>query len=816
MPLQLGEQLALYLQSAVKGGVLKELSMVWRGSLAGFPYRAGEGVFQAQATLSELDFEFQPDWMALTAPYTVLQYDNESLDITADLATLGEVTATEVHAQLPDLMSSQRWLRIDAKVSGQATAARDVLNQSPLSSSVGAALEQVTPFGHITGAFHLSVPFFPQAEFHVQGEVHLAPQRVHIAAVQTDLENVAGVLTFNDTRIDFSPESATWHGIPVSLQVTGDTVADDYRVAAEVHGVWSAAVIAKAFPTVPLLQHFSGELASKADFELVLHKGEGFNYDGSMRTDFTAIASDLPVPFEKQLGEMWFWDTKVYGDDTRLFIQTGVKDTLMFNGQLTLGEERLQSALLRVGPVESMELPMHGMTLRFDTTELDLPPWFEHWANWQQQLSHLSSEVIANSPSLMRFLPPLEHVIGEVEKLDVWGQPFNSVRAELTYNGEYWAGEVNAEQTRLTLDYADYSDSLRVTADFLELQKFPTNEATIAPEQRGLPTNNWLDKLPPIDLVCRICRYDGKDLGRVTLGIDPREEGNQLRHLRILKSGTRLDLSGGWQIVDERLVSSLKGDFNTKNISALLQEWGADSVVRDSEVRVNANLNWSGNLLEYNLDSIDGEVQYAMGSGYLRDVSDGGARLLSVLSLESIVRKLTLDFRDIFARGMFYSSFTGSLLIEDGTVGTQDTEMIGSAGDLTVRGTTNLVTEQLDYQLSYTPKLTSSLPVLLAWMINPPSGLAALVIDRVLQDSKVISRLQYQVTGTMSEPVITEIQRDAKEVTLPESDLRKIQQTLDGEQEPSAKQEPSASKEEPSVPNQNPLIEQEGNHGSNR
>jgi uncharacterized protein YhdP len=87
---------------------------------------------------------------------------------------------------------------------------------------------------------------------------------------------------------------------------------------------------------------------------------------------------------------------------------------------------------------------------------------------------------------------------------------------------------------------------------------------------------------------------------------------------------------------------------------------------------------------------------------------------------------------------------------------------------MSVRGYTNLLDESLNYQLSYVPKVTSSLPVLLAFMVNPPSGISALVLDRVLHDAQVISRLEYKITGTIGEPVVTEVKRDSREVELPE------------------------------------------------
>lgn len=782
LPLQLGEKLATYLQGALKEGELNELNMIWRGSLADFPYRAGEGVFQAQASLAQLNFEFQPDWLPVAAEQATILYKNETIHINTDHATLGEVKASRVRLQLPELLSPQRWLHISAQVSGTPTAAREVFRHSPLESSVGSVLDQVVLGKSITGALRLSVPFFAEADIQIEGEVNLPEQPIHLAALNTTIDDVAGVLSFRGSTIKFKPTTASWQGLPIDIQVTSNMEDEGYQLNATVAGDWTLTHLADAFPTAPFLQNLVGEITSSADFVMYFEE-EGFSYDWNMRTNLTSVDSKLPAPFSKAPGEMWFWDTHVYGDNKELFIQSGVANHAVFDGRLGLGDERLSTARIRLGQIADSELPHQGLALNLDIAQLNMAAWLEIWTGWQKQISALPTALKANSPSILRYVPPLEHIKGIVEQTDVWGQKFNSVRIDMGLSDGKWLGEINADQTRMAIDYAEHSDALRVTADFLELTKVAWLDTEIAAEtkaqQRGQAANNWLKQVPPIEFVCRICRYDGKDFGRVTFGLDPRLEGEQLRHLRILKTGTRLELVGGWYEQNERINSHVKGSFNSKNISALLQELGADSVVRDSETRLDFDLTWSGNLLEFNRDSIDGSIEYAMGAGYLRDVSDGGARLFSVLSLESIVRKLTLDFRDIFARGMFYSSFTGTLNIDDGLVGTQNTEMIGSAGDLTVKGTTNLVTEELNYQLSYTPKVTSSLPILLAWMVNPPSGLAALLIDRVLHEAKVISRLQYQITGTLSAPVIKEIQREAKDVQIPEAERLQIEERLE-------------------------------------
>ena len=61
----------------------------------------------------------------------------------------------------------------------------------------------------------------------------------------------------------------------------------------------------------------------------------------------------------------------------------------------------------------------------------------------------------------------------------------------------------------------------------------------------------------------------------------------------------------------------------------------------------------------------------------------------------------------------------------------------GAAGDLTIKGNTNLVEEVLDYKMSYKPNITSSLPAIAGVLVRTP-GRAALTCTYRSSSSRVI------------------------------------------------------------------------------
>lgn len=104
---------------------------------------------------------------------------------------------------------------------------------------------------------------------------------------------------------------------------------------------------------------------------------------------------------------------------------------------------------------------------------------------------------------------------------------------------------------------------------------------------------------------------------------------------------------------------------------------------------------------------------------------------------------------------------------------TTNTEMDAIAGNMKVRGYTDLVTESLNYDIRFVPQLASSVPTVVllstsAWTM----GLGAFALTKVLEPViEIISEIRFRLTGTMSEPKLEELERKSKEIEIPESVL---------------------------------------------
>ncbi len=366
-----------------------------------------------------------------------------------------------------------------------------------------------------------------------------------------------------------------------------------------------------------------------------------------------------------------------------------------------------------------------------------------------------------------------------MKRLELLGQRFTELQLSARPGEHAWQIEgLSPEFSGRVEIYPDwYSQGLKLVASRLYLNPIaaaaaePDSKAQSEPEpETNLPQGS---DLPPLAVEVDDFRYQDMALGRLLLQASPSATGYQIQTLALSSEDASLQGKGDWLSRDgnnrTQVELNLKGD----KFDLLATRLGLDPGVKDSPLEVRAELNWLGAPLAFNLESLSGKVRFDLGKGHIEQLSDKGARIFSLFSLDSLLRKLSLDFTDVFGKGLYYNSFGGDLTLENGVLKTTNTEMDAIAGNMKVRGYTDLVTESLNYDIRFVPQLASSVPTVVllstsAWTM----GLGAFALTKVLEPViEIISEIRFRLTGTMSEPKLEELERKSKEIEIPESVL---------------------------------------------
>ena len=383
----------------------------------------------------------------------------------------------------------------------------------------------------------------------------------------------------------------------------------------------------------------------------------------------------------------------------------------------------------------------------------------------------------------MHLTAPEEVVVTEVaEVANAEQKADKSSKANFVTNAETVVANNTVATENLTaamseLDEVSVSD---VSADELE-------DNSQLPNINHLLNAEVFANMPTIKAKCASCKYALYDFGDVSFTVERENENTLLLNKFTAKRGkTNMAFDAKWQQDEEQSSTSVKGILNSDNVAREVENIGYVSIIKDSGVEITYDVSWQGAPHDFAMATFDGDLSAKFDDGYLADVDDKGVRILSLLSLQSLVRKLSFDFRDIFSDGMFYRELKGSFTVKDGVAYTDNVRMKGTAGDLTIVGNTNLNSNELDYRMSYKPNLTSSLPVL-AWIatLNPVTFLAGVALDEVITSS-VIAEINFEVTGNLDNPEFKQVSKKNKNISVGRSTPPTIVDNIPDETNPSA------------------------------
>ena len=168
--------------------------------------------------------------------------------------------------------------------------------------------------------------------------------------------------------------------------------------------------------------------------------------------------------------------------------------------------------------------------------------------------------------------------------------------------------------------------------------------------------------LPALDITVDALSYQQQPLGHLQLAMQPRSNGWQLDQLWWSGPEGRARLTGMWQRDGREGVTALRGQFDSQDLGGLLARFGYPDTLRRGRLTAQGALQWQGGVLSPVLSSLRGDLSLRAENGQFAKINPGVGRLLGVISLQSLPRRLTLDFRDVFSDGFAFDFVRGDVI----------------------------------------------------------------------------------------------------------------------------------------------------------
>ena len=783
LPLTVGPDTRAYLKAAIRTGRASDVRFRVQGDLEHFPFaHPQQGSFTVQARLQDVTLDYaprhllpaeQPAWPALERLEGELRIDGTRLEVRearASVAGLPLLRVQAARAVIPDFMADHPQLQVQGVVRGAATEALRFVAQSPVRGYTGGALDEAQAGGTVEVALELAMPLDDVDATRVRGQVRLAGNDLQWSPAVPMLRELRGTLDFTEQGFRVTQASARLLG--GELRFAGGMVpGDGGRVRLQGQGLATAAGLA-ASPDWAWVRWLGAAATGEARYTVALQV-QGDDVELTVDSDLRGLALNLPAPLAKPAPAAWpmrvaLQPLPAARDGARRDrLQLRVQAEALPGGALQAEYERehrgTDTAVRRGRLSLGADLPAwpdEGVAAALRLPRLDVDAW-------QAALDGIPGGGLTGAQA--RAYWPTRYGVG-LEELRWGGRTFEALSLSGTRSGDLWRLRVAAPQLDGSLEI-EAGAQPRVLARLARLRVPAGAEADVerlAAQPRALPALN---------VVVDEFELAGRALGRLELQAvnrdAPQGAGSvrewRLELLQLTRPEARLSARGNWAptaaltapgqaAAARRTALQLRLDID--DAGALLERFGFAGVLLGGRGRLEGSLGWVGSPLTLHTPTLSGELDLDLQRGQFLKADPGIAKLLGVLSLQSLPRRLTLDFRDVFSEGFAFDHVRGRVQLARGVASTRNLQMRGVSAAVLMEGSADLVRETADLTAVVVPELNAGTASLLAALVNPVTGLSTFLAQWVLRQPLQAATTQvFRITGPWDDPQIERVAR---------------------------------------------------------
>jgi uncharacterized protein (TIGR02099 family) len=740
LPLVMNPTARDWLGSALGGGSILDARLQLRGELDSFPFDDGaEGLFLVTARVAGVGLDYARDWPAIEDIDGQLRFEGRGMRIEAERARVLGVALGSVVAEIPRFgAEGGELLSVSGEARGATADFLRFISQSPVRGVAGGFADGISVAGSGVLALQLGLPIRDLSAARVNGEYGFSANRLRLIEGLPEVTDARGRVRFSERSFEIPEANGRMLGEALSVRTsTGEGGAARFRAegGATVRGL-------REHHDWPWLVHLSGGAAWSADIDVV-----EAGVDVRIETALDGVSSSLPQPLNKRAGDSWPSTFEMR------FRDRGATRTIA----LDLGG-RASLALALSGQGDAMRLRRGGLawgraldeigagikiTAAFDALDADA---------WRRAM-------FAGDDADRGWLAALlaqGAVDVSLGRLTLFGQEFRNAELGALFDARGWRGRVASDRIAGSFDWrTDGGGVLEARLTRLALGEAGERTAETPPRDE---TGEPLRRLPALDVVADDFVLRGRSLGRLVLEASNENPFWRLDRFEIANDTDRLRGSGRW-LTGSDLLTELDFRLDSGDVGALLGRVGYPDVVSRGRAILQGRASWQGTPLRLHYPSLSGAFDIDVTDGQFRQLEPGVGRLLGVLSLQSLPRRLALDFRDVFSEGFAFESVSGSIAMNRGVMVTEDLRIDGPAAKIWVTGEANLDRETQDLNVIVQPTLSESVAVgAAAGLINPVAGVLALLAQRIMADP--IERMfaySYAITGTWADPRVEKL-----------------------------------------------------------
>ena len=749
----MGKALQDWLKASLVSGQNIQGEVQLKGNLKDLNFKAADSsdILKASLTIDNTNLKFQPNWPAIEGFTAQLQFTPFDLKISTDKATILDADISDVVVDIKDLDKQDIAVAIQGKAAGTLSHALAVLKASPLLKKAGIAdfiESQLQTEGNVQVSLDkiwIPVYGYPKRHEEVRGEVKLDKNTLHLFD-KLHIADLQGRVTFTERSAEAKDLKAKFAG--GNLKGSLSTDKSHEQLALNLEGLLNIEqLMADVLDDSQILK---GAVPWSLDLSLPLKSSQPVT--GSVLMALSDVQSVLPLPFDTSFFKTNGQNLK--SNFTLLEKELRLNTQLTDWGQLTAlyktDAMEVKGLIAEFGGQQNaqrlhVQPNQYQIKGRFDEVNLD------SWKNWLK-----SSEVPSESlPSWVLSHDWRESRVSFQQIVLDEKNQYSDVTLSWQYLNDIkeWLAQLESADSGVYLR-RDSLNNYFIKATGVKYD--PVSGKKDSVEDKNCQA--WSN------LAINSFNFNGQDLVLAGKTIDQLAFNYQDEIDRILIKDIQLTsaslagrFEGNYEINKNQNISQLNFSVNSNDLAKLTRYLEVKQGFSGKKGRVKGKLSWEGSLQCFEVANLNGLLDYSLEDGVIQNAEPGIARLLGLLSIESLARRLKLDINDVTKAGLAFDKISGEASFDKGTVTLKEFKLLAPSADAELFGQINLVNKAVKLDARITPAIGSTLPIVAAisGVATPIAGLLTYALMKAIPAiNEDLVTYRYEISGDIENPKI--------------------------------------------------------------
>ena len=724
-----------YLRSTISGGSLVNSSLSIHGPTTDIPFdqksknqfklnlHVKNGIYRPVAT----DKKIKGEWPSFDKVNADISMENNLLKVDAPSGYFKNVQIKDFQVGM-DVSKSPNVLEVKGNANGPLSQFLEYLVATPIGYKWQPELKKIAITGNAQLNLDLNHQFGDKENTKILAKVGLDKNQIRWG------KNPPGIISKSTLELDEkglkkADINGTFMGGPLSIK-TNPTNENQIDVNADVDSAL-------------LLGLFSASQDMNDDFIARLVSGKmGIQGNVLRKVDDTALnftldlkstSLNLPKPLFKAAGDtlLGFFKMNVRSSNNAQAADWQLKLGNFIESSGQLMNHQIDKVTVMIGNA-APPTSSNGVQIAVDVKTIELDRWLKLLDGFNESnpnyLERFSTKSDPQSPIL-----PIQ-ITGKANQLMFLNREFDQVTLEATETNSDWNAVLRAKNIDGNLFWQSKNASLpfgAIKANFKQLH-IPSASN---PSSSSNSSKNSLRNLPSMDINIADLNVGTMQFGETSLQAVASLTDWKLVQLSTINKSGVMTLKGNWDLPSGNQIgkTSLNVDLQTNNAGDLLSAMGLkDNVIDRGKGTVQGNLTWQGSPVDFNTLSLNGDLKLDLKNGSILQVDPGAAKLLGILSLQSLFKFATLNFQgslgETVKSGTSFDEITMSANIRRGNIRTNDFEMKSTLARIASRGTINFNRETQDLRVTIYPRINFGSASLAAfYFVTPIIGITTMI-----------------------------------------------------------------------------------------